>query len=103
MRRRCSGTQVKAGGTEQLELSTRGFAAAGVFVAILLTNYNLRTIAAFIQEELLAELNPADPTIPAREPLLRRRDRLWHNPYTGTYPPRLKPVFGPQPFYVART
>ena len=81
----------------------RGFPAAGVFVAILLTNYNLRTIAGFIQEELLAELNPADPTIPAREPLQRRRDRVWHNPYTGTYPPGLKPVFGPQPFYVART
>jgi len=99
--------QVKDGGTEQLELSTRrrvrGFAAAGVFVAILLTNYNLRTIAAFIQEELLDELNPADPTIPAREKRQRRRDREHYNPYTGTYPPGAKPVYGPQPFYVART
>ncbi|MCU1471005.1 MAG: hypothetical protein JWQ39_2154 [Glaciihabitans sp.] len=99
--------QVKDGGTEQLELSTRrrvrGFAAAGVFVAILLTNYNLRTIAAFIQEELLAELNPPDPTIPAREKLKRRRDRVWHNPYTNTYPVGAKPVYGPQPLYVART
>jgi hypothetical protein len=99
--------QVKDGGTEQLELSTRrrvrGFAAAGVFVAILLTSYNLRTIAAFIQEEILAEFASAESNGAIPEKRQRRRDREWHNPYTNTYPRGAKPVYGPQPFFVART
>ena len=68
----------------------RGFAAAAVFVTILLTNYNLRKIAAFLHD---AELEKVEPTKrpPAEPHRLRRRDREFYNPYTKTTPPGLRP------------
>jgi len=68
-------------GTEQMELSgrrrVRGFAAAQLFITILLVNYNLRKIASFLWEE--EHGNPAP-----ENPIMRRRDRVWDNPYTKT-------------------
>lgn len=63
----------------------RGFAAAAVFIAVLLTTFNLRTIATFLKEEEIAAQKgqPADPA--GRKPI-RRRDRVAVNPYTGTIP-----------------
>lgn len=63
----------------------RGFAAAAVFMAVLLTTFNLRTIATFMKEEEIAAQKgqPADPG--GRKPI-RRRDRVAINPYTGTIP-----------------
>lgn len=70
-------------GTEQLELSrrrrVRGFAAAQLFTTILLVNYNLRKIAAFLYDELHG-ITPPESSI------VRRRDRLWFNPYAKTMP-----------------
>jgi hypothetical protein len=67
----------------------RGFAAA-VFVTILLTNYNLRKVAAFLHD---AELEKSEPTKrpPAGPRQPRRRDREFYNPYTKTTPPGLLP------------
>lgn len=71
-------------GTEQLELSgrrrVRGFAPAQVFTTVLLVNYNLRKIAAFLYDEIHAVTSPENM-------IVRRRDRLWYNPYTKTLPP----------------
>ncbi|QHO70326.1 hypothetical protein BHD05_12390 [Marisediminicola antarctica] len=68
-------------GTEQMELSgrrrVRGFAAAQLFITILLVNYNLRKIASFLWDE---EHGTTAPT----NPIMRRRDRIWDNPYTKT-------------------
>lgn len=63
----------------------RGFAAAAVFMAVLLTTYNLRTIATFLKEEAIAaqKNQPANPT--SKKPI-RRRDRVAVNSYTGTLP-----------------
>ncbi|MBC7594334.1 MAG: hypothetical protein H7288_10395 [Kineosporiaceae bacterium] len=68
-------------GTEQMELSGRrrvlGFAAAQLFITILLVNYNLRKTASFLWEE--------EHGIPAPEnTIMRRRGRAWYNPYTKT-------------------
>ena len=51
----------------------RGFAAAQLFITILLVNYNLRKIASFLWEE--EHGNPAP-----ENPIMRRRDRVWDNP-----------------------
>ena len=75
-------------GKENLEnpqcRKVRGFIAAQVFLTIALINYNLRKIAAFLDDEILnaAEQHAGGPA----EPTVRRRDRLWHNPYTKTMP-----------------
>ena len=70
-------------GTEQLELSgrrrVRGFASAQIFTTILLVNYNLRKIAAFLYDEVHAIATSS-------RAIMRRRDRLWYNPYTKTLP-----------------
>jgi len=67
----------------------RGFAAAQLFVTILLTNYNLRKIASFLRKAWVASKKiGSGPIIP---PKMRRRDGVWHNPYTGTYPPGARP------------
>jgi hypothetical protein len=85
---------VKNPAEEQLEESgrrrVRGFAAAAVFVTILLTNYNLRKVAAFLHD---AELEKTEPTKrpPAGPRQPRRRDREFYNPYTKTTPPGLLP------------
>ncbi len=85
---------VKDTGREAIEEPSRrrvrGFAAAQIFVATLLTNYNLRRIADFLHERQLAEsakLAGKDPT----PRVMRRRDREWYNPYTKTTPRGLKP------------
>lgn len=81
--------QVKAGGTEDIETAgrrrVRGFAAAQIFVTILLTNFNLRKIAAFISDKIKADAK-ADAVGEPHVARQRRRDREWHNPYTDTYP-----------------
>jgi len=68
-------------GTEQMELSgrrrVRGFAAAQLFITILLVNYNLRKIASFLWDEEHGTTTPTNP-------IMRRRDRIWDNPYTKT-------------------
>ena len=86
--------QVKTGGTEDIESASRrrvrGFGAAQIIVTILLTNFNLRKIAAFISDKIKAdakEQNLGELGVA----IVRRRDREWHNPYTGTYPPGVTP------------
>ena len=81
--------QIKSGGTEDIQSSTRrrvrGFGAAGIIVAILVTNFNLRKIAAFISDKLKEEATrPQGPDKVVMK--IRRRDREFHNPYTNTYP-----------------
>ena len=82
--------QVKSGGTEQIESASRrrvrGFGAAQIIVTMLLTNFNLRKIAAFISDKIKDDAKKqvnGEPPIA----LVRRRDREFHNPYTNTYPP----------------
>lgn len=81
--------QLKSGGTEDIESASRrrvrGLGAAQIMLTVLLANFNIRKIAAFISDKIKedAKASPADPD--ARAPI-RRRDRDWHNPYTGTYP-----------------
>ena len=63
----------------------RGFAAAAVFMAILLTTFNLRTITSFIKEERAAEQSGKSPD-PQNEIKGRRRDRVSVNSYIGSLP-----------------
>ncbi|MEC5154292.1 hypothetical protein RCH23_001672 [Cryobacterium sp. CAN_C3] len=85
--------QVKSGGTEDIESASRrrvrGFGAAQIIVTMLLTNFNLRKIAAFISDKIKddakKQVNGEPPVA-----LVRRRDREFHNPYTDTYPPDVK-------------
>jgi hypothetical protein len=81
--------QVKSKGAEDLESANRrrvrGFGAAQIIVTMLLTNFNIRKIAAFISDEMANDAKQSAPGQPA-EKLLRRRDREFHNPYTDTYP-----------------
>jgi len=67
----------------------RGFAAAQPFITILLANYNLRKIAAFLREETEAQ-SRLDRGLEAAAPIKRRRDREFYNPYTKTYPSSLQ-------------
>ena len=80
---------IKDPGKEDVEEATRrrvrGFGAAQVFITILLTNFNLRKIATFLDEEEAAEAAAKRGKAPA-EKLDRRRDRIWPNPYTKTTP-----------------
>jgi hypothetical protein len=63
----------------------RGFAAASVFMAFLLTAFNLRTITTFMKKQKAAEEEnkPGDPQADHQS---RRRDRVSINDYTGTVP-----------------
>ena len=63
----------------------RGFAAAAVFMAILLTTFNLRTITSFIKEERAAEQSDKSPD-PQNEIKGRRRYRVSVNSYIGSLP-----------------
>ena len=63
----------------------RGFAAGAFFATVLIVNYNLRKIAEFIHDELVAT-NHASP----KAQTWRSRDRDWYNPYTGTTPRGLR-------------
>jgi hypothetical protein len=80
--------QVKAGGTEDIESAgrrrVRGLAAAQVIITMLVTNFNIRKIAAFISDKIKADAR-SQTTGPTERPR-RSRDSDWHNPYTGTYP-----------------
>ena len=61
-----------------------------MFVTILLTNYNLRKVAAFLHDAELEKSEPIKrPPAGPRQP--RRRDREFYNPYTKTTPPGLLP------------
>ena len=63
----------------------RGFSAAQIIVTILLTNFNLRKIAAFLSDKIKDDAKKhvhGEPVVRT----IRRRDREWHNPYTDTYP-----------------
>ena len=79
---------VKGTGHEAIEDSgrrrVRGFAAAQVFATILLVNYNLRRIAAFLANE--AHSKAESRTAPKAPAIRRRRDRVWLNNSTDTYP-----------------
>ncbi|TFC16536.1 hypothetical protein [Cryobacterium glucosi] len=82
--------QIKSGGTEDIESATRrrvrGFGAAQIIVTILLTNFNLRKIAAFISDKIKEEAKRQSNGEPVVR-TVRRRDREFYNPYTDTYPP----------------
>lgn len=75
--------QLKDPATEALEDAgrrrVRGPAAAQVLISFLIANYNLRKIAAWLDDHARGRL--PDPT--KRKPL-RRRDRVWANKYTKT-------------------
>ncbi|ASD21702.1 hypothetical protein B7495_06015 [Cryobacterium sp. LW097] len=81
--------QIKSGGTEDIESASRrrvrGFGAAQLIVTILLTNFNLRKIAAFVSDKIMQDAKNNISGEPAVAPI-RRRDREWHNPYTNTFP-----------------
>ncbi|TFD02786.1 hypothetical protein [Cryobacterium sp. TMT1-66-1] len=82
--------QVKAGGTEDIESAgrrrLRGFGAAQIIVTVLLTNFNIRKIAAFMSDKIKEDAKRNALGEPAVA-IIRRRDREWRNPYTDTYPP----------------
>ena len=59
----------------------RGFAAAQTLITIMLTNFNIRRIAAFLHDKKLAE---AEPGRAIAEPVPRARDHIWDNPYPKT-------------------
>jgi hypothetical protein len=81
--------QVKAGGAEDIENASRrrvrGFGAAQIVISILLANFNLRKIAAFISDKIAGDAKKDALGAPAIA-TKRKRDREHHNPYTGTYP-----------------
>ena len=85
--------QVKSGGTEDIESASRrrvrGFGAAQIIVTMLLTNFNLRKIAAFMSDKIKDEAEKQVNGEPRVAPQ-RRRDREFHNAYTDTYPPDVK-------------
>ena len=85
--------QVKDHNRESIEDSSRrlvrGFAAAQLFITILLSNYNLRKIAAFLRDEAEAQ-SRLDRGLKPAAPIKRRRDREFYNPYTKTYPSSLQ-------------
>jgi len=85
--------QVKSGGTEDIESASRrrvrGFGAAQIIVTMLLTNFNLRKIAAFISDKIKDDAKKLIGGEPLVAPI-RRRDREHHNPYTDTYPRDVK-------------
>ncbi|MCU1542791.1 MAG: hypothetical protein JWM50_656 [Microbacteriaceae bacterium] len=80
---------VKDHNRESIEDSSRrmvrNFAAAQVFVTILLANYNLRKIAAFLLTEA-KEKSRLDRGIEPATQIKRRPDREFYSPYTKTFP-----------------
>ena len=75
----------KDDGKEGVESSgrrrVRGFAAGQILVTIMILNFNLRTIAKFLRDEVEAD---AEPDRVRAEAIVRRRDRVWDNLYTKT-------------------
>jgi hypothetical protein len=92
-------SQIKAGGAEDIESASRrrvrGLAAAQVIATILLTTFNIRKIAAFISDKIKADATQHHGPASAKVKV-RRRDREFHNPYTGTYPPGVTPPGKPE-------
>lgn len=78
---------VKDIGKEALEEAgrrrVRGFAAAQIFITVLLTNFNLRAISAFLDREIEQD-KAAQSGKPPAEKIRRLRDRAWDNTYTKT-------------------
>lgn len=81
--------QAKAGGTERIEDASRrlvrGFGAAQIIITLLITNYNLRKIAAFMSDRIREAAKHQTWGKPV-EKTVRRRDREHYNSYTDTYP-----------------
>lgn len=81
--------QAKAGGTERIDDASRrqvrGFGAAQIIITLLITNYNLRKIAAFMSDRIRENAKRNILGKPAKK-TIRRRDREHYNPYTDTYP-----------------
>ena len=75
--------QLKASGDEDIETGgrrrVRGLAAAQMIVTMLLVNFNIRKIAAFLNDKAREEAR----TTP-KPRTLRRRDRVWKNRYVDT-------------------
>lgn len=75
--------QLKASGDEDIETGgrrrVRGLAAAQMIVTILLVNFNLRKIAAFLNDQARDEARTTPKPRTAR-----RRDRVWANRYIAT-------------------
>jgi len=75
--------QLKDPAAEALEDAARrrvrGPAAAQVMISFLIVNYNLRKIAAWLDDHARGRLPD-----PAKQKTLRRRDRVWANRYTKT-------------------
>ncbi|TFD70496.1 hypothetical protein [Cryobacterium sp. Hb1] len=67
----------------------RGFGAAQIIVTMLLANFNLRKIAAFVSDKIKDDAKKQVNGEPQVSPV-RRRDREFHNPYTDTYPHDVK-------------
>jgi hypothetical protein len=61
--------------------NVRGFAAAQVFVTMLLTNYNLRTIAAFIAKRISADNDKGQV---GASDTIGRRNSEWPTPHSGS-------------------
>jgi hypothetical protein len=59
----------------------RGFAAGQILVTVMILNFNLRTIAKFLRDEVEAD---AEPDRVRAVTIVRRRDRVWDNLYTKT-------------------
>lgn len=76
--------QLKASGDEDIATAARrrvrGFSAAQIMITMLITNHNIRKIAAFLSDRTARGRAHA----PGRGNLLRRRDRVWANRYTRT-------------------
>lgn len=93
-------SQIKAGGAEDIESASRrrvrGLAAAQVVATVLLATFNIRKIAAFISDKIKADATQHQGPVSAKTKM-RRRDREFHNPYTGTYPPGVTPPGTPAP------
>ncbi|SDS40011.1 hypothetical protein [Microterricola viridarii] len=79
--------QIKAGGTEDIQSANRrrvrGMGAAQIIVTILLTNFNLRKIAAFLSDKIKEDMRAAAGQ-PAKPRLIPRRDCEFRNPCTDT-------------------
>jgi hypothetical protein len=82
-------SQIKSNGPEDIESASRrrvrGFGAAQIIVTMLLTNFNLRKIAAFISDKIMDDAKQASRGEPAVA-TVRRRDREFYNSYIDAYP-----------------
>ncbi|WP_223694851.1 hypothetical protein [Leifsonia poae] len=84
-------SQIKSGGGHNLHDSTRrpvrGFAAAQIMMTLVVAAFNMRKIVSFISDGAHEAAKGE-----SKDPKVRRRDREHYNPYTGTYPPGVRPL-----------